>query len=92
MKLSQKQVYHIASELDIGNVCYIHKETGEVKDMLTEETAEIGGVEEEWREEMEVIEKEEDKWVLIEAMMSGDAFRIMEDFADQVRNRQLNPS
>jgi len=89
MKLSQKQVYHIASELDIGNVCYIHKETGEVKDMLTEETAEIGGVEEEWRKEMEVIEKEEDKWVLIEAMMSRDAFRIMEDFADQVRNKRL---
>lgn len=89
MKLSQKQINNIAQTLDMGLVCYIHKETGEVKEMQTEESAEMGGVEEEWKEEMEVIEKEPDKWVLIEAMMSGDSFRIMEDFADQVRNKGL---
>ncbi len=92
MKLSQKQINSIAQTLDMGMVCYIHKETGEVKEMQTEEWAEMGGVEEEWREEMEVIEKEIDKWALIEPMMSGDGYRIMEDFADQVRNRRLQKS
>ena len=90
MKLSQKQTDDIAQTLDMGLVCYIHKETGEVKEMQTEESAEIGGVEKEWREEMEVIEKERDKWVLIEPMLSRDSFRIMSDFAEmEVRNRNL---
>jgi len=90
MKLSQKQIHHITVELSMGLVCYIHKETGEVKEMQTEESAEIGGVEKEWREEMEAIEKEINKWVLIEPMMSGNSFRIMADFAEmEVRNQNL---
>ncbi len=90
MKLSQKQTDDIAQTLDMGLVCYIHKETGEVKEMQTEESAEIGGVEKEWREEMQVIEKEIDKWVLIEPMMSRDSFRIMSDFVEmEVRNQNL---
>jgi len=89
MKLSQKQIYDIAQTLDTGLLCYIHKKTGEVRDMITDEMAEMGGVEEEHRADMEVIEKEPDKWVLIEPMMSRDAFSIMEDFADQVGNRGL---
>jgi len=39
---------------------------------------------------MEAIEKEINKWVLIEPMMSGNSFRIMADFAEmEVRNQNL---
>ncbi len=89
MKLSAKQLNSIAQSLDMGVICYVHKETGELKETLTEEHAEETGVLEEWKKEMQEIENEPDKYVQLEAMTSNDSYRVMEAFAHQVEDKVM---
>jgi len=88
MKLSQKQVNSIAQSLDMGMVCYVHKETGELKELPTQEMLDYGDAEL-WEEDIKKVEENIYKYAKIEPMMSSDGYRIMEDFADQVRDRRL---
>lgn len=89
MKLSAKQLNNIAQSLDIGFICYVHKETGELKEVISEEAAEETGVWEEWKSDMQEIENEPDKYVQLEAMTSDDSYRVMEAFAHQVEDKVM---
>ncbi len=91
MKLSQKQINSIAQTLDMGMVCYIHKKTGVVKELPNEEMMMYGDTEL-WEKDVEAIESDIFSYVKIEPMRSGESYPIMEDFADQVRNRRLQKS
>jgi len=88
MKLSQKQIYDITQTLDMGMRCYVHKETGEIKELPTQEMLDYGDAEL-WEEDIKKVEEEIDKYAKIEPMRSGDSYPIMEDFADQVRDTRL---
>ena len=87
MELSKEQVKEVAELLDCGMICYIHKETKEIKSLIDfdETHADPDG----WEEEIEEIENNFDKYVKIEKMSSREAFQIMEDFVDVVSNRRI---
>jgi len=89
MNLSAKQLDNIAQSLDVGFICYVHKKTGELKEMISEEIAKETDVWEEWKEDMQEIEKEPDKYVQLETMSSEESFSIMEDFAAQVGHQGI---
>jgi len=87
MKLSKKAIKEIAENLDCGMVCYVHIETKEVKSIIDLDN--IYADEELWREDIDEIEKNWDKYLKIDKMPSREAFQLMEDFTEQVSNKEI---
>ena len=87
MKLSNKKIKEIAEKLDCGMICYINLKTNEIQsiidlnDLYLEE-------EEHWKEDLDE-EEDWESYIKIEKMPSRDAFLIMEDFTDQVSNKEI---
>ncbi len=87
MELSKKAIKEIAAHLDMGMICFVHKETKEVKSIV--DPNDIYAEEEHWKEDLEEIEKESDKYLQIEKMPSREAFQIMADFTGLVENTKI---
>ena len=87
MKLSEHQIKEIAELLDSGMVCYIHKETGEIKSIIDPD--DIYGDTEFWEEELEELEQNIEKYLKIEKMPPEKSFRIMEDFTAEVSDKDV---
>ncbi|MDP4274801.1 MAG: UPF0158 family protein [Bacteroidota bacterium] len=86
MKLTDKQINKMAQDLEAGMKIFINKETLEYRtildldDLMDPEFLE---------EEMEKIENEWSNYAVIEKMNSSEAFKIMEDFVDEVKELKL---
>lgn len=87
MKLSNKVINEIAQDLDCGMVCYINKQTHEVKAII--DPNDPFADEEFWREDLDEIERTWESYIKIEKMSSREAFGIMEDFTNQVSNNAI---
>jgi len=86
MQLSEEIIKDVASWLDVGMVCFIHKETHKVLSMPDPiEFYEAEGFED-IRDE---IEKNEDKYLQIDKMGSTESFGIMERFVDEVSSPEI---
>ena len=81
MKLTSEQIREIADNLDAGMKIFINRETLEYRDILDWDDIMDS---EPWDEELEKIESEWDDFVVLEKMESRDAFRVMEDFIDEI--------
>jgi hypothetical protein len=91
LQLSEAQILEIADNLDSGFDCFIQPDTGEMAcwpnfdngNFDIEEYCDgIGG--EEGEAELARYEEAVECWVFIKGMESRDAFRVMEDFVEQV--------
>ncbi|MDP4226835.1 MAG: UPF0158 family protein [Bacteroidota bacterium] len=86
MKLTDKQINKMAQDLEAGMKIFINKETLEYRtildldDLMDPEFLE---------EEMEKIENEWSNYAVIEKMNSSEAFKIMEDFVDEVKELKI---
>ena len=88
MKITSKQINEIAQELEAGMKVYINKETLEIKPILDwEDTYAVTGFKE---EELEEIEEHWSDFFVIEKMESWEAFKIMEEFAELVDDKELS--
>ncbi len=87
MKLSNKEIKEIAENLDCGMVCYINLRTNEIKSIIDPD--DLYSEEEHWKEDLEEIEANWERYLKIDKMPSRDAFQIMEDFTDQVSNKAI---
>jgi len=87
MKLSKEKIKDIAGSLECGMVCYVNKETKEVKSIV--DVDDMYGDTEIWEEELDEIEKNRGLYKKIEKMSSRESFSIMEDFAEQVTDKKL---
>jgi hypothetical protein len=86
--LDQHQIKEIAEQLDCGNRAFCHKTTGRlifIPDTLRFPDMDLDGFD----EDMDRLEEHGEEYIEIEPMQSGDAFRVMADFADQVTNRRF---
>ena len=81
--MTREQIKDIAENLDCGFRCFIHRDTREVKfvpdrdrfpDMDTDP----------WAADYKEIKRKRDDYIEIDAMSSGDSFRLMADFVDTV--------
>jgi len=90
MELTEKQIDHIQQFLDSGMKCYVHKETGEIIDLLDfDDIYDTDEYEELEAENLKKIEDNKDDYVEIEKMSSREGFQVMESFVDVVSNRNI---
>jgi len=87
MKITPKQINEIAQELEAGMKVYINEETLEIRSILDWEDITDNEL---WEEELEKIENEWSDIAVIEKMESWEAFRVMEDFIDEVEDERLS--
>ncbi len=82
MKLSEKDIDNIAQYLDTGMICYLNRETGEVREMLNLD--EVYDCREHWEESLNEIKRDWKDYAIIEKMSSREAFDIMRTFAESL--------
>jgi hypothetical protein len=84
MKLTAAQIRDMADYLEAGMKIFINCETLEYRWILDWDDITDP---EPWDEEMEKIDSEWNDFVVLEKMDSREAFRVMEDFADEVEDK-----
>lgn len=88
MELTQEQIKSIAEELQMGMIVYANIETKEIKP-LPDFNNNIYAEEEMWEADIKEIEENIDEYLVFENMSTGESFRIMEEFAETVKDRTL---
>ena len=82
IKITEEHINEIAGLLDCGLVCFLHTENGTIEshpdDMDLVDDHEL------WKEIIDKIELDFDKYIKFEKMDSSQSFRIMTDFVDQI--------
>jgi hypothetical protein len=84
----KQRINEIVEQLDCGFRAFCHKTTGElifIIDTRKFPTADL----DEFEEENERVEANRDEYIEIEAMSSGDSYRVMVDFAEHLTNLPL---
>lgn len=86
MKITAKQINEIAQELEAGMRVYMNRETLEFKSVLDwDELMDP----EQWEETAETIENEWPAAIVLEKMDSREAFRVMEDFINEIEDSKV---
>jgi len=91
ISLTKDQINEIAEQLDCGMRCYIKKETGEIKTVLNFESWQTDD-REPWKDVLNELDKNWDKYIEIERMETHEAFNLMVDFAESVDSSELRNS
>ncbi len=89
IKLTEEQISDIAQELEIGMQCFVNKETGELKSIPDELREEAISDDELWQDEINEIENNIEKYIVINVMDSHDSYIVMEKFIDTVEDKQF---
>ncbi len=87
MKINFKQIHEISQDLQCGLKTFINKKTGEIKSIF--DPNEVYSDPEIWEEELEKIENEWIDYSVIEKMESWEAFQVMEDFIEEIKDERL---
>jgi len=88
MKLTDEQIISIAEELECGMKVYVHIETKEMRTIIDfDDNFYVD--EEEWADEIKEIEENYDKYIQFEKMDSRESFRVMEEFIEIVKDKEL---
>jgi hypothetical protein len=80
--LTPEQIKEIAEELELGMVCYIHKESKEL--VIIPDLRRFDGDSEYWEKDIERIEENPDDFHEIGPPKSHDSFRFMEEFTASI--------
>ena len=89
INLTNQQINEIASDLDMGFKVCIHKITGEILNFPDELRMDVHPDEDAFVEDREKYKKNSDDYVEIEAMNSTESFDVLEGFAEQVNDKNL---
>jgi len=89
--LNQETINEIAGQLEMGNNCFLHKETKEIK-FIPDFATNLFFDEETWKNELQFLAMvaKDDDWIIIENMSSHHVLRMMEEFINTVENVPLN--
>jgi lactoylglutathione lyase len=88
MDITKLDINDIAQNIDMGMLCFIHKETLELVHYPDPEQF-YDDIEEHWGEDIKKIEANRDDYVRIKKMDSRASFRIMEDYTATIKNKKL---
>ncbi len=89
LQVDSQQINEVAGELDAGCRAFYHKPTGQLVFILDSSKFPIIDWEAEDLETLAKIETDPQTYIEIEAMRSGDAYRVMVDFVEQLTNQRL---
>lgn len=87
MKLPQETIDEIASELELGLDCYLHKDTGET--IFIPSMDDPYFEEEHWADDLDTIKKNKGYYHRLKKMNSDEEFDIMKNFANTVKDAAL---
>lgn len=87
MKLSPEQIKEIASELEIGMTCHVHKKTQEMLFLPDPDSPYFDP--EPWQDVIDQLDANPQDYLEIDPIDSHSSFIVMEDFADQIRDPEL---
>jgi len=90
MKINATQIHDISQELQSGLQTYINTETYEIVFLVDPNDPYVDSPV--WEEELEKIETEWAKYIVIKPMASWEAYKIMEDFVNEIENGALKIS
>lgn len=79
--LTDEQLGEIAQELEIGMVCYVHQQTGELIVFPNPEQFTYGDTGD-WQESIDTVEASPDDYWPIHPMTSFESFQVMERFVE----------
>ena len=88
ISLLEEQIKDISQNLDAGMRSFYNIETGEIK-ILPDRESHMYVDPEIWKDEIEEIDAEFDKYVVFEVMPSYESFKIMEKFIETVIDNRL---
>ncbi len=88
IEMTDEQLQSIAENLDRGMKVYFNTETHEIKSMVDFENN-IYEEREEWEDDLKEIDEDIDNFLLFEKMSSGESYRIMEEFVETVKDKEL---
>ena len=85
MGISQQILSDLADDIEMGFVCFIHKETFEV--VSYPDPDRFGDMETEmWKSEISKIKRQKKKFIQIEKKDSFQKFKVMRQFVDSLEN------
>ena len=87
MKFTNQKIKEIADTLDCGMICYIHKETQEIKELPDQDDPYFEG--ELWEDMINEIESNIDQYIKVDKMSSREAFQVMADFTEEVTDEDI---
>lgn len=87
MELSDEAIKEIASELELGLICFYNRKTGEVESHPDLDHPDVES--ELWQDVVDKIEADWDNYVRIDPMRSNEAFKIMGGFALTVEDEDF---
>ena len=85
MKLDKKIIKEITDEIISGLTCYIHKQTKEIK-LIPKDYDDFYGEFEDFDKLFDELKENADDYYKIENMDSFDAFKVMENFLDEIED------
>lgn len=85
LEISEEIIGDIVDDLDMGMVCYLHKETGSYKGILHEDNWFDTDIEP-WKDDIEEINKNKADYIEIEKMSSRESFQVMVNFAESMKD------
>jgi Uncharacterised protein family (UPF0158) len=88
LTFTKEQIKEIAEQLDCGFRAFYHKQNGEL--IFVPNTEKYFDMDTDaWQDELDKLDENYLNYKQIEAMESNDSFSVMEDFANQVKDRKL---
>jgi hypothetical protein len=89
MSLDKKTTKEIVSELEIGMVCFLHKQTGVPKYVIDDTDPFAADSLALWQEDLDEINNNRDQYIKIEKMSSRETYQIMLDFTKNIKQISL---
>ncbi len=89
LQFDSQQINEIAGELDAGCRAFYHKPTGQLVFIIDSSKFPIVDWKAQDLETLAKVEANPQEYIEIEAMRSGDPYRMMVAFADQLTNQRL---
>ena len=86
--MTEEAIKEIADNLDMGNRCFLHKVSKEIKFIPDFDSFDIHD-DELWEDELQFLEGDLDDFIEIEGMSSYQGFEVMKDFIDTVDDLAL---
>lgn len=84
ISIPEEQIKEIAQEINCGFECFIHKQTGECIKYPTDYEFDDTGS---WDDLVKLVKKNPDQYLHVEPPSARDSFRIMENFAYSLNER-----
>tara|TARA_R110002012_G_scaffold208942_1_gene379226 strand:- start:242181 stop:242588 length:408 start_codon:yes stop_codon:yes gene_type:complete len=88
VKISNKHIAEIADLLDAGQICYFHKQTGQIEHHTDPDSPFFDP--DKWKDIISYIKKDSNNFMRFELMDSRDSYKVMANFAHSIQDTTIS--